>query len=443
MTGAAALPLEGLRVVELSIAIAAPSAGRLLGHFGADVVKLESPNNPDIIRLLGAAWVVADEEIAPFAADTSPYLNEMVAGKRSLGLDLKRPQAMDVARRLLATSDVFLSNYSAPAIADLGLDEAAVREVNPDIIYAVLPGFGTDPTTPYHEFLAWGPNQAPLVGLDELTGYPDQDPAGIATIAPPDYLSGLHAALAILAALEQRDRTGQGSRIELAQFEATICLLAPFLLEHALGAGMVQRSGNRSASSAPEGVYPNTGDDRWVAVSVQSDDDWRAACAVMGLDDLADLTLEQRLARHDELDERIGAWTALRGSDEAAARLQAAGVAAHAVQDAEAVLLDAHVRERGWFLVRPSTRFGRDIFMSTPLRLEGTPGDTRRAAPVMAEHTDELLAELGYTDAEVDELVAAGAVVRPRQPERRLHRPYDRFLPMLFPGLGDGDRSLP
>jgi crotonobetainyl-CoA:carnitine CoA-transferase CaiB-like acyl-CoA transferase len=206
---------------------------------------------------------------------------------------------------------------------------------------------------------------------------------------------------------------------------------------------MPERAGNRSPGSAPEGVYPNRGDDRWVAVSVQSDDDWRAACAVMGLDDVAGLSLEDRLARHDELDERIAAWTAGRSSDEAAARLQAAGVAAHAVQDAEAVLLDAQVRDRGWFLVRPSTRFRRDMFMTTPLRLVGTPGDTPRAGPVMAEHTDALLAELGYDEAEVDALVASGAATRPRDPERRLTRPYDRMLPTFFPGLGDGDRSLP
>ncbi|MPY96012.1 MAG: hypothetical protein GEV08_24025 [Acidimicrobiia bacterium] len=436
-----ALPLAGLRVFELSIAIAAPSAGRLLHHFGAEVIKVESLNNPDVIRLLGSAWVVADEELAPFAGDTSPYLNEMMAGKRSLGLDLKHPEGMAVARRLLATCDVFLSNYSSPAVTDLGLDEASVREARRDIIYTVLPGFGSDPKAPYHDFLAWGPNQAPLVGLDELTGYPDQDPAGIATIAPPDYVSGMHATLGVLAALEQRDRTGEGTRVELAQFESTICLLAPFLLQHALGGGAPSRLGNRSDSSAPQGVYPNVGEDRWLAITVASDEDWRAACAVMGLDDVVDLGLEERQARHDELDERIAAWTGLHSAEDAAARLQAEGVAAHAVHDAEAVIIDPQVRDRGWFLVRPSGRFGRDLFMGSPIRLSDTPGDTETAGPIMGAHTDELLAELGYSEADVDELVRVGAAVRAREPGRRLHRPYDPYLPLLVPGLGDDDRS--
>lgn len=436
------LPLSGLRVFELSIAIAAPSAGRLLHHFGADVIKVESTKNPDIIRLLGSSWVVADEDLAPFAGDTSPYLNEMMAGKRSIGLDLKVPEGMAAAKRLLATCDIFLSNYSAPAIAELGLDEESVRAVRPDIAYIVLPGFGTDPATPYYEFLAWGPNQAPLVGLDELTGYADQEPAGVATVAPPDYLSGLHAMLGALAALEQRERTaGGGTRVELSQFEATVCLLAPFLTQHALGGGMPQRLGNRSLASAPEGVYPCVGEDRWVAVSVQSDEEWRAACRVVGAVDLAELGLADRVSRHDEIDERIASWSSRRGPEDAAAALQSAGVAAHAVQDAEAVILDPQVRDRGWFLVRPSSRFGRDLFMGPPMHLRATPGDTERAGPIMAEHTDELLAELGFDAGEVDSLVASGGAIRPREPERRLHRPYDAYLPLLFPGLGAGDRS--
>src|SRR5207342_2745403 len=118
--------------------------------------------------------------------------------KRSIGLELKQPAARDVALRLIAKADVFITNYSTPAVRGLGFGFEDLAAVNPALVYVALPGFGSDPDQPYYEFLAWGPNQAPLVGLDELTGYPDQVPAGIATIAPPDYFAGLHAMAAVL-----------------------------------------------------------------------------------------------------------------------------------------------------------------------------------------------------------------------------------------------------
>ena len=183
--------LEGLTVVELSIAIAAPSCGRALAFHGAEVLRIESRTNPDVARLFGSAWA-AGMEPGPYM-DTSPYLAEMSANKRSVGLELKQPRPAAALLALIADADVFLTNYSTPAVRALGLGAEDLAAINPRLVYVALPGFGSDPTQPYYEFLAWGPNQAPLVGLDELTGYPDQVPAGIATIAPPDYFGGLHA----------------------------------------------------------------------------------------------------------------------------------------------------------------------------------------------------------------------------------------------------------
>ena len=202
--------LEGITVVELSIAIAAPSCCRALAFHGADVIKVESRTNPDVARLFGSAWATG-MDAGPYM-DTSPYLAEMSANKRSVGLELKHPAARRAVLALIATADVFVTNYSTPAVRALGLGPDDLAAVNPALVYVALPGFGSDPDQPYYEFLAWGPNQAPLVGLDELTGYPDQVPAGIATIAPPDYFAGLHALAAVLTALEHRDRHGRGQR---------------------------------------------------------------------------------------------------------------------------------------------------------------------------------------------------------------------------------------
>ena len=246
--------LDDVSVVELSIAIAAPSCGRALAFHGADVVKLESRTNPDVARLFGSAW--ARDIDMPVYMDTSPYLAEMNANKRSLGLELKQAAGRDAALALLATSDVFVTNYSTPAVRALGFGYEDVAAVNPSIVYVALPGFGSDPAQPYYEFLAWGPNQAPLVGLDALTGYPDQEPAGIATIAPPDYFAGLHAFAAVLTGLEHRDRTGEGSFIDIAQFETTVSCLGPFLLDHALSERNQERTGNRLDVAGAAGLLP-------------------------------------------------------------------------------------------------------------------------------------------------------------------------------------------
>ncbi len=159
--------LDGLSVVELSIAIAAPSCCRALAFHGADVVKIESRTSPDVARLFGSAWALG-LDAGPYM-DSSPYLAEMSADKRSVGLELKQPAALAAALALLANADVFVTNYSTPAVSALGLGYADVAAINPGLIYVALPGFGSDPTQPYYEFLAWGPNQAPLVGLDALT----------------------------------------------------------------------------------------------------------------------------------------------------------------------------------------------------------------------------------------------------------------------------------
>jgi len=281
--------LEGLRVLEMGIAIAAPSCGRFLAHHGADVMKVESPGNPDVTRLFGSAWARGREDIRLDGAwlDTGPYVTEMSAGKRSVALDLKRPNGLAAARRILAHCDVLITNYSAPAVAALGMGYEDARRVREDLVYVALPGFGCDPTKPYYEYLSWGPNQSPLVGIDELTGYPADEPAGVASVAPADYCAGLHALVAVLAGLAHRDRTGEGTFVDLSQFEATVALLGPFLLDHELSGRSQQRSGNSEPGYAPSGTYPCRGVDRWVAISVEDDEQWRALCAVIGADHLA------------------------------------------------------------------------------------------------------------------------------------------------------------
>jgi benzylsuccinate CoA-transferase BbsF subunit len=438
--GGRARPLEGLTVLELSIAVAAPTCGRYLAHHGANVFRVESPRYPDVARLFGSAWARGRDDIELTGAwlDTGPYVSEMSAGKRSIGLDLKHPAGVEAARRLLANCDVMIMNFSAPAVTDMGMGYEDVRAVRPDIIYVAMPGFGTDPDSPYYHYLSWGPNQAPLVGLDAMTGYPDQEPAGVAAFAPPDFMAGLHAFVAILAALEHRDRTGEGTFVELSQFEATVALLGPFLLDYELSGRVVERDGNRLPGIAPQGVYPCLGADRWLAISITDDDAWRALGRVAGNPAWASDTrfndMAGRAAHHDELDRLIGEWTAVHRADELTVSLTAAGVAASAVLDNTDLLGDPQVRSREYYDVKPNTRFGRDLFSGNPQRLLDTPGRTDTAGPEMCEHTIEVLCELGgYEAHEVEKLIEEGVAFGPAQPEVVLTRPYDAYLDILFP----------
>ena len=434
--------LDDIVVVELSIAIAGPSCARTLAFHGATVMKLESRERPDVARLFGSAW--AADAGPDVVMDTTPYLGEMGANKRSVGLDLKQPAARQAALALLAESDLFITNYTTPAVRDLGLAYEDVAAVNPRIVYLAMPGFGSRADLPYYEFLAWGPNQAPLVGLDGLTGYPDQEPAGIATIAPPDYFAGLHGVAAVLTALEHRDRTGEGTYVDISQFETTVSALGPFLLDNALTGRAPERNGNRLSWLAPQGCYPCRGNDAWAAITVTGDDQWQALASLLGGGLAGDdrfTTVDGRLEHHDLLDERIAAWTASRSPVEVATLLQEKGIAAHEVHDSVGVLHDPQIRDRGWFEFIGSPRFpAGDLFGGHPIRLSGTPGRWWRGGPSLGQDTAEMLTRhAGLSDEELAGLFESGAAYDVAQPDVTLRRPYTDYVPAL--GLRSSEQA--
>lgn len=435
--------LDGVRVFELGIAIASPSCGRYLAYHGAEVFKVESPTNPDVVRLLGSAWLREDTERAAAWEDSSPYVPEMNADKKSVAVDLKTDGGLDAATRLVAQCDVFIANYTARSLADFGLDYAGVAAINPNIVYVQLPGFGVDPDMPYYSFVAWGPNQAPLVGLDEMTGHAGREPAGIATVAPPDYLSALHGMNFVLAGLEQRDQTGQGVHVDVSQFEATIGLLGPFVMEHDLTGVSQSRIGNRSLWHAPEGVYPSCVDERWIALSVDSDEAWDAFCAVvdetegLGADERF-ATAAGRLTMIDELDDALAAITARYDNADLAARLQDAGVTAHIVATNEDLLQDEHIKRSGYYQIRPGTRFKRDLFSGNPIRLSDHPGDNVGAGPRLGEHTAEVLTDVAGLDAAaVEQLMANKEAFDVTEPDLVVERPWDPWAHILFGEVAD------
>lgn len=438
MTTANPKPLAGIRVVELSIAIAGPMCGRTLAHFGAEVIKIESRRNPDVIRLLGSGWL-SKAELGDAWGDCGPATNEFMGGKRSVGIDLKTPEGKEIARRLIERSDVFLSNYSSPAVKGLGLDAASVHAIRKDVVYASVSGFGTDPSAPYYDFVAWGPNQAPLVGLDDMTGWPDRPPSGFNVFSYPDFSNSLHATLAILTALEHRDATGEGATIELSQQEATAAMLGPWLVE-AQGGKPPKADGNRTPGFAPHGIYPTRAADRWVAIAVATDPEWQALCDVAERPewriDARFATADARDAHQEELDEAVASWTKGQTADAVGERLQRAGVAAAAVLDNAEVARDTQLRDREFWMLPEHPRFGRDLVTGCPVKLSRSPGGLDRAGPSVGQDNEHVLTEIcGYTRAEIDALVAKNVVQSMALGEIRLERRYWPWVRHLIPEL--------
>jgi benzylsuccinate CoA-transferase BbsF subunit len=437
-TATSPLPLDGIRIFELGTAIASPFCGKLMAHFGADVLKVESQVSPDVVRLLSSAWLRDRDDLAAVAGDSSPYVPEMNASKRSVGLELKTDSGRDAALRLISECDVFLANFGARALVELGLDYESVSAINPQIIYVQLPGFGTDPEMPYYPYIAWGPNQAPLVGLDDFTGHASDPPAGIATVAPPDYMSALHAAIATLSGLEHREITGEGVHVDVNQFETTLALLGPFFMDYELTGTVHSRIGNRSLWGAPQGVYPCAGHERWIAITATDDESWTALHLMMDLPNDHFNDPEVRMTQQQDLDAQIGAWTVDFDADDLAHRLQKAGVAAHVVSTNEDLLHDTHTMSRNWYQVAPRSRFGRDVFSDCAIKLHETPGRWTDAGPSAGEHTREVLRDVvGMSEAEITQLVTDKCAFEQEEPETVVSRPWEDWIHLLVPGTDD------
>lgn len=429
---AGSLPLAGIRVVEIGIAMAAPLTARYLGYFGADVVRVESRRRPDSLRVSRSPWLPSGTS-PEVAQDTWPLLNLSSADKRGIVLEIDRDDGYQAFARIIAAADVFVTNLSADAIPRLRIGYADIASIRPDVIYLATTAFGHD--GPYKSFRTWGMNLCAVSGLDAMVGWPDRDPTGIG-MSFPDYPCALLAVTAIAAALQRRKRSGQGARLELPQFNVGVNCIGPTVVNAGLGRDSYPPRGNRSADGEIQGVYPSAGDDRWVAVTV-SDDMWAGLCSVDGLDGLGSdarfATARGRAEHLDEIDQRMAEWTKSRSGWAAAAELQEAGVAAAPVFDSWDALGDPHLASRSYFQLAPSARFGADLVT----RLAAAPADltqqVRSAAPAMGEHTREVLRDVaGLSDAVIDQLLADGTAHQMSQPDSRLERPYLGWIGSLM-----------
>src|SRR3954453_22153116 len=381
---------------------AGPYATKLMAEMGADVIKVESPRAWDNIRTLLPQPGVADPWNSAF------YFNEYNRDKKSFVLDLADQRGHELFLRLVEKCDVVIENYRADVLDKLGLGYAVLRAARTDVILVWMAAFGK--TGSDRDRVGFGPVIEMMSSLASLSGYAGEEEPFKTGISYGDPVGGLFAAGAVAMALVKRQRTGKGSFIDLAQREGASLLAGEAFVRASLdGEVQPEHYGNRSPRWAPQGAYQAAGEDQWVVVSVTTDEGGRACPAVIGRADLADLTLDERRARHDELDLAIGAWARGQQPQDVLETLQAASVPAGRVLGTGSIHDDPQLLRRGFWTYLPHPKMLRYKQANVSWRfLEANPA-LQRHSPIFGEHTREILTEVvGLSDGEVDELFAAG-----------------------------------
>jgi benzylsuccinate CoA-transferase BbsF subunit len=402
-------PLAGVRVCAFTHVAAGPYATLQLAYLGAEVIKVESRTRID-------SWRYRDRNRDPEGSRPFADHNKNV---RSVLLNLKTAEGVELARRLIASSDAVLDNYSVGVMDRLGLGFEELRRWRSDIIVLHMAGLGA--TGPRRHYVTFGPSIMALCGMTHLWNRPDQpEPVGSQS-SYPDYLVGVYAAYAIVAALHQRARTGTAQLLDLAQAEAMACALGPSFVA-ALNGAAVEPRGNGSPTAAPHGCYPCrveaagwTADDAWCAIAVETDEQWvglrRAMdnpCWAMA-PELA--TAPGRLARAARLDEQVAAWTGQRTPREVMQACQAHGVPAGMVTTGEDLAHDPHLAARGFILEREHAHMGPLRMPGAPARLHRQPAEVWRFGPLLGEDNDYVLRDiLGLSAAEVQAFAARGVL---------------------------------
>lgn len=386
--------LTGIRVLDLSRVLAGPWATQIFADYGADVVKVERPGAGDDTRKFGPPWIT--DEATGEIVDAA-YYAAANRGKRSLTLDLAQPEGQAIARKLAAQSDILIENYKVGALAKYGLDYAAMRAVNPRIIYCSITGFGQ--TGPYrnragYDFLIQG-----MGGLMSVTGERDDLPGGgpqRAGVALADILSGMYATSAILAALYRRERTGQGEYIDLALLDTQVATLANQGMNYLIGGTAPRRFGNGHPNIVPYQAFATA--DGHVILAVGNDEQYARFCAVAGCPELASdpkyVTIAQRNAHREALIPLLAAVIRQRPSAEWIELLEAAQVPCGPINTIDKVFADPQVRSRGMRVDLPHPRAGTLPSIANPVHFATAPIEYTHAPPLLGQHTDEVLEEL-------------------------------------------------
>ena len=404
--------LSGIRALELAEIWAGPFCGSVLGDLGAEVVKVEAIQRiaRGAIKPPPHASGYPDGDPGERPWNRSSNFNALSRNKRGLTLDLTTKQGADAFKELVNVSDVVFTNYAFGVMDKFGLGYDELKKVKPDVIALFTPGYGN--TGPYKTFRSMGMVIDAITGHTALRGYPDMDLSRNSLVHHPDAVAGATAVFAICLAIHRRARTGEGGFIDLSQAESFMPHLGEVYLEHAISGAPRARRGNRRPDMAPHGVYRCAGEDRWVAIAVDSDERWREMCGAMQMPQLARnprfKTLAARLRNQDELDAAVERWTRTMTRYEVASALQERGIAAGPVLDCGADAYDdPHLQERGYFQAVEHPDAGMHL-MSGPIWRMANRSEIRHdPAPGLGEHNELILGDLlGMSHSRLAEMEA-------------------------------------
>ncbi|OBB55891.1 CoA-transferase [Mycobacterium sp. 852013-51886_SCH5428379] len=407
-----ALPFEGLRVLDLTTFWAGPSCTHIMALLGAEVIHVESTRRPDGTRLI--AGIPVSEEAW---WERSPIFSGLNTNKKGITLDLGTDRGRELLKRFIATADVVVENFTPRVMDQIGLDFAAVRALRPDAILVRMPGFGLD--GPWRDNPAFAYVIEAAAGISWLTGYPDRNPYEPYSVGDPN--AGIHAAHGLLLALEHRRRTGEGVLVEAAMVDAALNVAAEQVIEYTAYGALLRRDGNRGPTAAPQNLYRSRGTDEfgredcWVAIAVQTDAQWHALRAALGGPEwAADPALDTaagRRAHHDAIDKRLGQWCSERSGDEIIETLWGAGIPVAKVMQPHRQVELPQLAHREFFEMVGHPVNDDALHSALPFRMSAGPDRFHREpAPLLGQHNDELLTELGLSRDEIDKLEADGII---------------------------------
>ena len=380
---------EGVKILEFAWAIVGPASSRYLADHGATVVKVESHKRLDVIRTT-----------SPFAGgkpgvDSSMLFGKYNPNKYCVSLDLNHPRGRELALRLIGWADIVTESFSPRMMKRWGLDYESVRKVKPDIIYMSSSMQGNE--GPHASFAGYGYNACALSGFTELSGWPDRVPAS--PFAYTDFICPSVNAMALVAALEYRRRTGKGQWIEQSQFEAAVQFLAPLVMDYQVNGRVAGRHGNRLPDAAPHGVFPCQGDDYWVAISIFTDEEWRAFGEAIGgppwTKDEKFTNLAGRKDNEEELETRVAEWTINHTPGQVEGILQAAGIAANMVAKCSDTFEDPQLEYRRHFVRVDHPVMGQPAYEQQACYIMSkTPREIVMPSPCLGEHNEYVFKEL-------------------------------------------------
>jgi benzylsuccinate CoA-transferase BbsF subunit len=397
--------LDGVKIADFCWVWVGPMTTKTLADQGAQVLRIESKTRPGV-------WRVSP----PFKDNVVGFnrggvFNVINTGKMSVTLNLSHPKGVEIAKRFVAWADVVTENFAGGAMKRMGLGYEELKKVKPDIIMLSAAMMGQ--TGPHMNMPGFGAHLTAISGFTYIAGWPDRDPADLGHYT--DFIAPRYNALAILAAIDYRRRTGKGVYLDMAQYEGCINFVAPLILDYTVNQRVAERMGNYSPYAAPHGAFRCPGSDKWCVIAVLTDKEWQGFCKVIGnpswTQDPRFATLEARKENGDELERLVEAWTISHSPAEVMDMLQSAGVAAGAVQNSEDLFEhDPHLKERNYYPEIEHPEMGKYFTVAPPYKLSKAPHELRRA-PLMGEHNEYAFKEiLGMSDDEIAELIVEGVI---------------------------------